>query len=161
MIQNIFKTNDNRKHDLSSIGRSEEPQKFPVNVITDNRDPKSSEIMRNACRLFSVLSKEEALRLFTRAKDGLYSNKDSPSLNNLTRKQYYTRLRNLVDVGLLKKEGDSYTHTTFGSLIYENYLAIILHGVKNFKHIQMIDALKQEQTLSNDDVTNLMNVVLK
>ena len=94
-------------------------------------------------------------------KDGFYSNKNSPSLNNLTRKQYYTRLRNLADVGLIKKDGDSYTHTTFGSLIYENYLAIMLHGVKNFKHIRMIDALKKSQILSKDDVANLMDVVLK
>ena len=161
MIQNTFKINYNTRHDLSSPQQTEEPKESPTNIIMDERDFKSPEIIRNACKLFSVLSKQEALHLFIRAKDGLYSNKDSPSLNNLTRKQYYTRLRNLVDVGLVKKDGDSYTHTTFGSLIYQKYLAIILHGVKNFKHIQMIDALKKTQTLSNDDVTNLMNVVLK
>jgi hypothetical protein len=161
MIQNTFKINGKTRYDLSSPQQTEESQKSPVDVITDNGEPKSPEVIRNACKLFSVLSKQDALLLFTRAKDGLYSNKDSPSLNNLTRKQYYTRLRNLVDVGLVKKDGDSYTHTTFGSLIYQNYLAIMLHGVKNFKHIQMIDALKETQTLSNDDVTNLMNVVLK
>ncbi|MFY3739881.1 MAG: hypothetical protein HMLIMOIP_000300 [Candidatus Nitrosomirales archaeon] len=161
MIQNTFKINYNTRHDLSSPQQTEETQKSPLDVITDNRELRTPDIIRNACKLFSVLSKEDALRLFIRAKDGLYSNKNSPSLNNLTRKQYYTRLRNLVDVGLIKKDGDSYTHTTFGSLIYQNYLAIMLHGVKNFKHIQMIDALKETQTLSNDDVTNLMNVVLK
>ena len=146
---------------MTSIRQTEEPHKFPLDVITDNREPSSLETIRNACKLFSVLSKEEALLLFVRAKDGLYSNKDSPRLNNLTRKQYYTRLRNLVDVGLVKKDGDSYAHTTFGSLIYKNYLGIMLHGVKNFKHIQMIDALKKAQRLSSDDVTNLMNVVRK
>ena len=161
MIQNTFKINYNTRHDLSSPQQTEGPQKSPLDVITDNREPKSPEIIRNACKLFSVLSKQDALHLFIRAKDGLYSNKDSPGLNNLTRKQYYTRLRNLVDVGLIKKDGDSYTHTTFGSLIYQNYLAMMLHGVKNLKHIQMIDALKETQTLSNDDVTNMMNVVLK
>jgi hypothetical protein len=161
MIQNTFKINGDTRHDLSSPQQAEEPHTLPSDIITDERELKSPEIIRNACKLFSVLSKQDALHLFIRAKDSLYSNKDSPSLNNLTRKQYYTRLRNLVDVGLVKKDGDSYTHTTFGSLIYKNYLAIILHGVKNFKHIQMIDALKKTQILSNDDVTNLMNVVLK
>ncbi|GEM_PF-2920567 len=161
MIQNTFKINDKTRYDLSSPQQTEEPQKSPANVIIDNSEPKSAEIIRNACKLFSVLSKQDALLLFIRAKDGLYSNKDSPGHNNMTRKQYYTRLRNLVDVGLIKKDGDSYAHTTFGSLIHQNYLAIILHGVKNFKHIQMIDALKKTQSLSNDDVTNLMNVVLK
>jgi len=160
MIQNTFKINYNTRHDLSSPQQTEEPQKSSVDVITNNGEPRT-EIIRNACKLFLVLSKQDALHLFIRAKDGLYSNKDSPTLNNLTRKQYYTRLRNLVEVGLVKKDGDSYTHTTFGSLIYQNYLAIMLHGVKNLKHIQMIDALKETQALSNDDVTNLMNVVLK
>lgn|SRR5574341_312163 len=160
MIQNTFKINYNTRHDLSSPQQTEEPQKSSVDVITNIGEPRT-EIIRNACKLFLVLSKQDALHLFIRAKDGLYSNKDSPTLNNLTRKQYYTRLRNLVEVGLVKKDGDSYTHTTFGSLIYQNYLAIMLHGVKNLKHIQMIDALKETQALSNDDVTNLMNVVLK
>jgi hypothetical protein len=146
---------------LSSIQHNEEPQKLSVDAAANNQEPEGPEVIRNACKLFSVLSKQDALLLFIRMKDGFYSNKNSPSLNHLTRKQYYTRLRNLVDVGLIKKEGDSYTHTMFGSLIYENYLALILHGVKNFKHIKMIDALKKSQTLSNDDVANMMDVVLK
>lgn len=132
-----------------------------VDAAANNHEPEGPEVIRNACKLFAVLSKQDALLLFIRMKDGFYSNKNSPSLNNLTRKQYYTRLRNLADVGLIKKDGDSYTHTTFGSLIYENYLAIMLHGVKNFKHIRMIDALKKSQILSKDDVANLMDVVLK
>ena len=134
--------------------------KLLADLITD-LPAKSTEMIRNACRLFSVLSKEDALVLFMRAKDGLYSNKDSPTHTNLTRKQYYMRLRNLLDAGLIKKKGDSYIHTTFGSLIYENYLAIMLQGVKNFKHIQMIDTLKESHMLSNDEIRNLMNVILK
>jgi len=96
-----------------------------------------------------------------RAKDGLCSNKDSPRQASLTRKQYYTRLKNLVDVGLIKKNGDSYRHTIFGSLIYENYLAIALHGVKNFRQMQMIDTLQQSQMLSNDEIMNMTHVILK
>ena len=135
-------------------------QKLLADTFTD-LPAKSPEMIRSACKLLSVLSRQDTLVLFMRIRDGLYSNKNSSGLLNLTRKQYYTRLRNLVDAGLVKKNGDSYTHTTFGSLIYENYLAVMLKGIRNFKHIQMIDALKESQGLSKDEVTDLMNVVLK
>ena len=121
----------------------------------------STETVTSACKLFSVLSKSDALMLFIRVKQGLQSDSNSPKQTGLTRKQYYTRLRNLVDAGLIQRRGNIYTHTTLGSLIYENYLTIVLQGIKNFKQIQMIDTLKQSSVLSSDEITNLMNVVLK
>ena len=134
------------------------------NVIGDifvSQELLSIETVTSACKLFSVLSKSDALMLFIRVKQGLQSHSNSPNQTGLTRKQYYTRLRNLVDAGLIQKRGNIYTHTTLGSLIYENYLAIVLQGIKNFKQIQMIDTLKQSSLLSSDEITNLMNILLK
>jgi len=83
-----------------------ESPKMLASVITDlpASESQSPEMTRNVCKLFSVLSREDAQALFMRAKDGLRSNKDSPRQASLTRKQYYTRLKNSCSRGFDKEE---------------------------------------------------------
>ena len=37
----------------------------------------------------------------------------------LTKKTYYTRLKQLIDAGLITKSDGAYCYTTFGNLVYE------------------------------------------
>lgn len=71
--------------------------------------------------LLSLLSKPDAFRIFMLAGNGIRSQVDTPSGIGLTKKQYYSRLSQLVRAGLLIKDGNAYKQTRFGTIICNNY----------------------------------------
>ena len=60
---------------------------------------------------------------------------------SLSRKQYYTRLSDMVDVGLIKKYHSNYTLTSFGKMVYDA-LEIIELGLTNFWKLKALDSLE-------------------
>ncbi|MDE1870419.1 MAG: hypothetical protein KGH71_05585, partial [Candidatus Micrarchaeota archaeon] len=54
----------------------------------------------------TILSKKDALTVFLKVAGGLKSDLDTPGNIGLTKKQYYTRLKRLVDLGLAQKNGE-------------------------------------------------------
>ncbi|MHB8603068.1 MAG: hypothetical protein ACYC6W_08495 [Nitrosotalea sp.] len=105
--------------------------------------------------LLSLLSKLHALKIFTLAKDGIKSHVDTHSEIGLTKKQYYLRLNQLVKVGLLVKYDDTYNHTTFGKIIYHDYLLRLEKDISNSKHMEMIDVLNQSSKFSKDEIKEI------
>ncbi len=117
--------------------------------------------VKELCKLLAILSKFEALTIFLLAKNGLKAETDTPGKIGLTRKQYFTRLKQLVDSGLIEKRDGSYFHTTMGAFVYEKHLVSLLEGVKNAKEMRMIDVLKQANNFSEDDILQLKDTVLR
>ena len=64
---------------------------------------------------------------------------------DLTRKQFYTRLTELITKGLIKKERGKYYITTFGKIIYEmtteykNKISSLIEDHWKFKAIDLLD----------------------
>jgi len=106
-------------------------------------------------QLLSLLSKPDALKIFMTAKDGIESTTNTPSQMGLTKKQYYIRLKQLVLSGLLTKQDTVYTHTVFGSVIYQNYLTKLVEEVRNSKFLEMVEMLKQSPKFSKKDVEDV------
>ena len=114
------------------------------------------ELVNRTTELLSILSKKDALAIFLLAKDGLKAETDTPQKIGLTRKQYYTRLKQLVDNGLVDKTGDIYSHTTLGTLIHERHLMALLEHVRNVKKMQMVDVLKRTRQFNEEEITNFI-----
>jgi hypothetical protein len=117
------------------------------------------ELVNKASNLLAILSKKDALTIFLLAKDGLKAETNTPEKVGLTRKQYYTRLKQLVDTGLIDKSGDAYVHTTLGVLIHQNHLVGLLDHVRNVKQMKMIDALKRAGQFSENDISNFVGKI--
>jgi len=64
---------------------------------------------------------------------------------NLSRKQYYTRLSEMVEVGLIRKYHSNYTLTSFGKMVYDA-LGIIELGLTNFWKLKALDSLEFAKT---------------
>jgi hypothetical protein len=109
--------------------------------------------------LLSILSKKDAFSIFLLAKDGLKGETDTPQRIGLTRKQYYTRLKQLVDTGLIDKNGDTYYHTSLGSLFFQRHLVELLDYLKNEKQMKMVDMLKQTKQFSENDIASFVGKV--
>lgn len=109
--------------------------------------------------LLTILSKKDALTIFLLAKDGLKAEADAPEKIGLTRKQYYTRLKQLVDNGLIDKYDDAYVHTTLGTFVHQKHLLELIEQVKNAEQMKMVDTLKRTRQFSEDDITSFVGKV--
>jgi predicted transcriptional regulator len=64
---------------------------------------------------------------------------------NLTRKQYYSRMSNLVKAGLVKRQNGRYLLTSFGKVIssaYMNLEAKIDNALDNYWKLKAIDSME-------------------
>jgi hypothetical protein len=97
--------------------------------------------------VFSALSDNKSLSLFniigimsSHTSDGQPTGEILISRMNLTRRQYYTRISRLVDVGLITKKRARFVLTSLGSIVYENYKTIGV-AIQNRWRLQVIDSL--------------------
>jgi len=59
----------------------------------------------------------------------------------ITRKQYYSRMSDLVKAGLImRKNGRNYFLTSFGKVVYEAHI-LIGKGIQNYWKLKVIDSL--------------------
>jgi len=117
------------------------------------------ELVNKTTNILSILSKKDALSIFLLAKDGLKAETNTPQKVGLTRKQYYTRLKQLVDSGLIDKSGDEYTHTTLGSFVHQKHIMELFEHTKNVKQMKMVDTLKRTRQFSEDDIANFVGKI--
>src|SRR5215213_3365900 len=104
--------------------------------------PLEKESFESTVKLLNVLSKKNNLMLFMSAKSGLLADSSSPNNAGLSKKIYYTSLKQLINSGLIIKTGGKYLHTSLGSVIYEAHILKLTEQMKNSKHLRMMDTLK-------------------
>lgn len=116
--------------------------------------------LKELSKLFSVLSKVDSLTIFLHSKQGLKSSIDNLQNIGLSRKKYYTRLKQLVNSGLIKKHHGTYYHTTMGKFVYENIFSSFLYAMKNANQMKMIDILKNDLKYSEEEISNIIGLVM-
>ena len=120
----------------------------------------SADELLDSSKLLVVISKFDALTIFSMAKDGIEADVSAPSKIGLTRKQYYTRLMQLKDAGLIEKKGNMYYQTTKGSFLYEKCVNTVIHAIRNSKQMAMIDVLKRQGRFTEEDLQRMKTSVL-
>jgi hypothetical protein len=115
------------------------------------------EAMKSSTKLLSVLSKKDNLSIFIFAKDGLKAESSTMQNLGLSRKVYYTGLRQLIDAGLISKSEGAYSYTTLGGIIYQGYIVRLIEEMKNKQQMMMIDTLKNSKEFSEEDMTNFVD----
>src|SRR5919206_143292 len=115
------------------------------------------EAMKSSTKLLSVLSKKDNLSIFIFAKDGLKAESSTMQNLGLSRKVYYTGLRQLIDAGLISKAEGAYSYTTLGGIIYQRHIVRLIEEMKNKQQMMMIDTLKKTKEFSEEDITNFVD----
>ncbi len=116
------------------------------------------EVLREASKVLTILSKYDALKIFLQSVEGIEAETDAPEKIGLTKKQYYTRLKQLVDTGLIEKSKGRYVQTTLGRIIYEKALQVLFEHVRNAKKLQMLDVLKSSGKFDMDEIYRLLSI---
>jgi hypothetical protein len=77
-----------------------------------------------------------------------YFGSKGPSMSdkvNISKKQFYSRLRRLRDIGVIEKRSSVYRTTTFGSLIYNGQIKPLEDIIANYWNLKAVDVLKSRQ----------------
>lgn len=135
---------------------TEKQVESPDSFLTSNDN---SKILSQLTDVLSVLSKNDALSIFLMANEGIKSELDTPTKIGLTKKQYYTRLKQLVDLGLIIKNNESYMQTAFGKVVYQKHIIGLTNNIKNSKYLQMVDVLKADPKFNDKDIMEFMSKV--
>jgi predicted transcriptional regulator len=64
---------------------------------------------------------------------------------NISKKQFYSRLKRLRDMGVIEKRGSVYRTTTFGSLIFNGQIKPLEDIIANYWNLKAVDILKSRQ----------------
>jgi hypothetical protein len=115
------------------------------------------DVVKNSSKLLSVLSKKDNLTLFIFAKRGLKAGTSTVDKMGVSRKIYYTRLKQLMNAGLVEKSEGLYSHTTLGNVIYQNHVVRLAEEMKNTKQMKMIDTLKHTREFSEDEIVGFVS----
>ena len=125
-----------------------------MSYIADEQLVKRSRI------LLTVLSKPNNLSLFMSAKSGLMAEASSPERIGLSKKVYYTSLKQLINSGLVEKSDGKYIHTTFGSVVYQGHIIGLIEQLRNQKQMEMIDTLKHSDQFSESDINSFVDKII-
>jgi hypothetical protein len=104
--------------------------------------------------IFATLGDKQSVEILDAASRGFLSSNGIP---NQKKKQYYVRLKSLVDIGLIEKQRRIYKLTSFGSIVYENHLKTMEKIIPNYWQIKSFDILKNRNDFpieQNEKITN-------
>jgi predicted transcriptional regulator len=105
--------------------------------------------------IFGLLGDKQSVEILIASSAGLQSTSDG--IGNQTKKQYYVRLKRLVDFGLIEKHQSIYKLTSFGSIIYENHLKTMDKIMPNYWQIKSIDVLKSRNDFPVEQKEKIIN----
>ena len=77
----------------------------------------------------------------------------------LTRKQYYSRMSNLVKLGLVKRENGRYLLTSFGKVIYSSYQSLersIDVALDSYWKLKAVDSMEFPSTEERNKVVSIL-----
>ena len=92
--------------------------------------------------LFKVLSKPDALKILSRVGQEIRNSTYTMEELNLTPKKYYTRLRELMNEGLVRKKDDVYRQTALGRIMYNRFLPAMGKAVDAKGELELIVSLE-------------------
>jgi hypothetical protein len=103
---------------------------------------------------FAILGDRQSVEILGAASTGFLSTDGIP---NQTKKQYYVRLKRLVDIGLIEKQHRTYKLTSFGSIVYENHVKTMDKIIPNYWQIKSFDILTSLRYAPDIDVISFLD----
>lgn len=111
-------------------------------------------------QIFSLLADRHSVNILKMAYSGFKASANS-YVGNLSKKQFYVRLKRLKDSGLIEKRDDIYITTTFGSLICNGHVKTLEEIMQNFWNLKAVDVLKARQDFPLHQKESVINEILQ
>jgi predicted transcriptional regulator len=111
-------------------------------------------------RILDALGHEDALAIFMYTERGINSSKLAIEELGLTQKRFYSRLKELIEVGLIEKSEGEYRYTTFGNIFFKIGFSL-LEMLENREQIELLEKIRVSSSLPNSEVDKIHSVVSK
>jgi predicted transcriptional regulator len=95
-------------------------------------------------QVFATLADRHSINIVKMAYLGLKGSSMSYK-GNISKKQFYARLKRLRDIGIIEKRNSVYRTTTLGSLIYNGQIKALEDILSNYWNLKAVDVLKSRQ----------------
>ena len=119
-----------------------------------------TEDVKFGLRLFDIFSNIDTLKIFLYAENGIENSKDAMRELKLTPKRYYSRLKELVDAGILKKEGGIYKYTAFGRAL-NKFGSYLLCLVKNRDRLEILSDILSRDSLDQSKISKFVEIIFE
>jgi hypothetical protein len=80
---------------------------------------------------------------------------------NLSKKQFYVRLKRLRDGGFIEKRNSTYRTTTFGSLVYNGNIKTLEEIIPNYWNLKAVDLLKSREDFPSNQKEKVIDEIIK
>jgi predicted transcriptional regulator len=95
-------------------------------------------------QVFAPLADRHSLNILKMAYFG-FKGSSTSYRGNISKKQFYARLKRLRDLGFIEKRNSVYRTTTFGSVIYNGHIKTLENILANYWNLKAVDVLKSRQ----------------
>lgn len=109
--------------------------------------------------IFDALSNEYSLNMFKQASTGLKSKSEDIEKMGLTKKQFYSRLKKLVKLGLLTRVKGSYIHTALGRFVNSIQIKPLEEALANYWNLLAIDELKKSKVIPEQEQERIIKSI--
>ncbi len=110
--------------------------------------------------ILDALGNQDALSLFIYVEKGMPNSKHAIQELGLTQKRFYSRLKELIEVGLIKKNEGEYQYTTLGR-VFSKIGSSLLDVLENMEQFELLERLKDSSSLTSTDFNKITSVVSK
>ena len=114
----------------------------------------------NLEQVFAPLADRHSLNIIKMAYFGFKGS----SMNyegNISKKQFYARLKRLRELGFIEKRDSFYRTTTFGSLIYNGQIKTLEDILENYWNLKAVDVLKARQDFPLQQKENVIDEIIQ
>jgi predicted transcriptional regulator len=111
-------------------------------------------------QVFATLADRHSLNIVKMAYFGLKGSSMSYK-GNISKKQFYARLKRLRDIGVIEKRNSVYKTTTFGSLIYNGQIKALEDIIANYWNLKAVDVLKSRQDFPLNEKEKLIEEMIQ
>jgi predicted transcriptional regulator len=111
-------------------------------------------------QVFSILADRHSVNILKLAYSGFRATGTSYA-GNLSKKQFYVRLKRLRDAGFIEKRNSTYRTTTFGSLIYNGHIKTLEEILPNYWNLKAIDLLKSREDFPLQQKEKVIDEIIK
>jgi DNA-binding HxlR family transcriptional regulator len=111
-------------------------------------------------KILDALGNQDALSIFIYVENGMTSSKLAIQELGLSQKRFYSRLKELIDVGLIEKNEGTYRYTTLGK-IFSKIGYSLLDVLENKEQFELLERLRENSSLTSSDFNKITSVVSK
>jgi len=119
----------------------------------------STEALEQCIDIFSTFANLDTMRIFLLAEKGISNSNKAIKELDLTPKRYYSRLKALVDSGVLEKVNGVYLYTPVGELLHSLGLSLI-NLVNNKQKIGLLLNLSKSDALSDEERQKINSMIV-